>query len=227
MLDSQNVPKICDFGVSQLILKDQIMKEKCGTPAYLAPEIAVEDSYEGFNADLWSLGIVLFAIVCASVPFKAETLDELREELKKKEISFPYVISSAVQDLIAGLLNVNPYQRLSISEILSHKWLESENKTNKYFNFSECENLYDSLNLQKPNINKIFLPNIFREANKNGRISYDDYEKIIGENKYNSVDKSIISKLEEFGYPESQVMSSLQKDEINHATATYHLLLCK
>lgn len=66
--------KICDFGVSKIIKKNQVINESCGTPAYLAPEIIKEKGYQGFGVDIWSLGILLFAMLNVSVPFEGDTI---------------------------------------------------------------------------------------------------------------------------------------------------------
>ena len=77
LLDCEKGVKICDFGVSKIIKKGQVIKEQCGTPAYLAPEIIIDTGYEGFFVDIWSLGVLLYAMLCGTVPFKAPNLDEL------------------------------------------------------------------------------------------------------------------------------------------------------
>lgn len=56
LLDCESGVKICDFGVSKIIKKGQVIKEQCGTPAYIAPEIITDIGYEGFFVDIWSLG---------------------------------------------------------------------------------------------------------------------------------------------------------------------------
>ena len=76
LLDGKGNVKIADFGVSRQIQPDQIMREQCGTPAYIAPEILRNRGYS-LNVDLWSAGVVLFAMLYGTVPFKAQTMDEL------------------------------------------------------------------------------------------------------------------------------------------------------
>lgn len=63
LLDNEKGIKLCDFGVSKIIKKHQFIREQCGTPAYIAPEIIADEGYEGFFADLWSLGVVLYAML--------------------------------------------------------------------------------------------------------------------------------------------------------------------
>ena len=53
------------------------MSEQCGTPAYIAPEILLDRGYEGFAADVWSAGVVLYAMLFGAVPFKANNMTEL------------------------------------------------------------------------------------------------------------------------------------------------------
>lgn len=71
LLDNDGEIKICDFGVSRIIKKNQKITEQCGTPAYIAPEIISDNGYEGFSADIWSMGVLLYAMLCGTVPFKA------------------------------------------------------------------------------------------------------------------------------------------------------------
>lgn len=79
LLDATGNVKICDFGVSrQLKTGMEKMKEQCGTPAYIAPEILLDKGYIGFNVDMWSAGVCLYAMLIGSVPFKASTMDKLQ-----------------------------------------------------------------------------------------------------------------------------------------------------
>jgi MAP/microtubule affinity-regulating kinase len=77
LMDDEGSIKMCDFGVSRLITKGQMIQEQCGTPAYLAPEIIADQGYEGFYVDIWSLGILMYAMLQGTVPFKAQNLQEL------------------------------------------------------------------------------------------------------------------------------------------------------
>jgi serine/threonine protein kinase len=74
LMDLEGSIKICDFGVSRIINKGQLIQEQCGTPAYLAPEIIADEGYEGFYVDIWSLGVLLYAMLQGTVPFKASNL---------------------------------------------------------------------------------------------------------------------------------------------------------
>jgi len=69
LLDWEKNVKVCDFGVSRKMKKNEKIFEHIGTPAYLAPEIIKEKGYEGFSADIWSLGILSFIALTGEVPF--------------------------------------------------------------------------------------------------------------------------------------------------------------
>ena len=78
LLDGHGRVKIGDFGVSARIEgPSEVLFEHCGTPAYIAPEIVLEHGYLGLQADVWSSGICLFAMIYGSVPFKVTELKEL------------------------------------------------------------------------------------------------------------------------------------------------------
>ena len=63
LMDGDGGVKLCDFGVSRMVKKGADIHEQCGTPAYLAPEIIIDKGYQGFFADIWSLGVLLYAMV--------------------------------------------------------------------------------------------------------------------------------------------------------------------
>ena len=71
LLDQRGTVKVCDFGVSRVVHQDELMEEQCGTPAYMAPEVICGLGYQGYASDMWSAGIVLYAMLYGNVPFRA------------------------------------------------------------------------------------------------------------------------------------------------------------
>lgn len=91
-----------------------MIQEQCGTPAYLAPEIIIDKGYEGFFVDVWSLGVLLFAMLCGTVPFKASNLEDLHKLILKGEFSFPCELTDDAQNLVRSMIKLEPDQRLTI-----------------------------------------------------------------------------------------------------------------
>jgi serine/threonine protein kinase len=82
LLTSTGHVKICDFGVSKLVTKrNEVMLEQCGTPAYIAPEVFENKGYVGYQSDMWSAGVVLYAMLYGVVPFKASNMQELQQQV--------------------------------------------------------------------------------------------------------------------------------------------------
>ena len=137
LLDLDNNIKICDFGVSRKINKDDIMFEQCGTPAYIAPEILINKGYEGFGVDIWSAGVVLYAMLSGTVPFKGNNLKELHNLIISGDYKEVKGISNEAEDLLKNILEVDPNKRFKIEQILNHPWL-----INLDFNFWKNQNLF-------------------------------------------------------------------------------------
>ena len=143
LIDLNNNIKLCDFGVSKQIHKGMLLKDKCGTPAYIAPEILSSDNdngYEGPPVDMWSSGVVLYAMLSGTVPFKPANLKELNKIMMKGEYSPIQDISKEATHLISGLLELDPKKRFTIDKVMNHPWLISDNGSkNEVMLFTKAE----------------------------------------------------------------------------------------
>ena len=100
--------------------------DQCGTPAYLAPEIVLDKGYEGFWSDIWSLGVLLYCIVCGTVPFKANTLPDLHKAILQGKYELPEFLSVQAKDLITKMLQIIPNKRISLELVLKHPWFDDQ-----------------------------------------------------------------------------------------------------
>ena len=124
LIDLDNNIKICDFGVSKRITNsNDKMNEQCGTPAYMAPEIIKGNGYEGYGADIWSAGVVLYALLSGTLPFKGGDLDELHFNILKGNFKDVKDISHEANHLLHSLLEIDVNKRITTEEILTHPWL--------------------------------------------------------------------------------------------------------
>lgn len=132
LLAKNFMPKICDFGVSRILKKGEMLTEQCGTPAYIAPEVIRGNGYSGYQADIWNLAILLFAMVTGTVPFKSDTINELHELILKGKFTFPSNcdLSPELKDLLCKMLILNPKERIDLEGMMNHPWI------NKTFNLS-------------------------------------------------------------------------------------------
>lgn len=102
------------------------MQEQCGTPAYIAPEIIRGRGYKGFKSDMWSAGVCLYVMLIGTVPFRAATMEQLHEAIKRGKYDFQgEIISDSAKDLLSKLIQINYKKRLSASETLQHPWLQT------------------------------------------------------------------------------------------------------
>jgi 5'-AMP-activated protein kinase, catalytic alpha subunit len=113
LLTSQGDVKICDFGVSKIVEPGEIMTEQCGTPAYIAPEVFENKGYEGYASDIWSAGVVLYAMLYGAVPFKASNMSDLHKQVTKCKPSYKNEISDQAISLLQGILERDPKKRLT------------------------------------------------------------------------------------------------------------------
>jgi MAP/microtubule affinity-regulating kinase len=99
------------------------MLEQCGTPAYIAPEILLNKGYEGFGVDVWSAGVVLYAMLSGTVPFKGSNIKELHNLIISGNYPIIKDISNNAAHLIKNILEIDPKKRITTENILCHPWL--------------------------------------------------------------------------------------------------------
>jgi serine/threonine protein kinase len=132
--------KLCDFGVSRVAKRGSKLTEQCGTPAYLAPEIIVNEGYEPFFVDVWSMGILLYALMSATVPFKAKTVPELHKIILRGKYEFPEYFSEVSKSFIAEMLNPVPHLRIKLEDLKKHEWFFGESMESSFHSTSDSVN---------------------------------------------------------------------------------------
>lgn len=76
----------------------------------------------GLKVDIWSSGVILYAMLCGYLPFEDPNTDKLYKKILTCDYSFPKFISSEGKDLVSKILNNDPEKRLTLSQIRSHTW---------------------------------------------------------------------------------------------------------
>mmetsp|Transcript_34336 Transcript_34336/g.77341 ORF Transcript_34336/g.77341 Transcript_34336/m.77341 type:complete len:502 (-) Transcript_34336:82-1587(-) len=128
-----NTIKVADFGLSKFVSENSQMKTTCGTPGYVAPEVL--DPYLPFTngygpeVDLWSLGVVLYIMLCGFPPFYDDSTAVLFKQIRKGEYTFPSPywdgVSEEAKDLVSKMLVVDPAKRYTAQQCLDHPWIQN------------------------------------------------------------------------------------------------------
>jgi len=134
LLDSKKNIKIVDFGLSNTYFQNELLSTACGSPCYAAPEMLSGEKYNGINIDIWSSGIVLYAMLCGYLPFEDNDNPKLYKKIIKGVFETPEFLSSNAVDLLHRILNVDPKKRYTIAQIKEHPWF---NQINPKINMSE------------------------------------------------------------------------------------------
>lgn len=94
LLDRQQNIKIIDFGLSNLYSKGQQLKTACGSPCYAAPEMIAGKCYDGLRVDVWSCGVILYAMLCGHLPFEDPVIGNLYRKIISGDYLIPQYLSS-------------------------------------------------------------------------------------------------------------------------------------
>ncbi len=178
---------------------ENLLNTLCGSPCYAAPEMILGKKYNGLNIDIWSSGIILFAMVCGYLPFEDDDNEVIYRKIILGKFEIPDRLSNNCKDLINKILEINPKKRIKINEILKHPFLKScDDKFNKiispygiYYNnncyiynfiidkiidmkIKNCDNKNEIIdNIKKNNFNQItsLYKLLLKQAIKNNEIN--------------------------------------------------------
>jgi 5'-AMP-activated protein kinase catalytic alpha subunit len=129
LLDHNKNVKIVDFGLSNQYKNGEKLKTACGSPCYAAPEMIAGKKYECIKVDIWSCGIILYAMLCGYLPFEDPNTSKLYKKIMAGDYEVPRLLTHDSKDILKCILNVSPESRYTIEQIRSSKWYNLTNRT--------------------------------------------------------------------------------------------------
>ena len=199
LLDSKQNIKIVDFGLSNTFQPGQALKTACGSPCYASPEMISGKRYDPESSDVWSTGVILFAMVCGYLPFEDTNTGALYRKIVAGDFHIPNSLSKPLRSLIKRMLSTDPATRITIAEIRLSEWYMGAMK--------EASLLTTSLHLTC------------------GTASCGKCRCWTQTSSGTDFDEEVIAELSSFDFPSEYAIKCLQLNKHNHATTMYYLLL--
>ena len=127
LLDGHKNIRVADFGMAawQKSSSTGMLKTACGSPHYAAPEVIAGTPYNGSASDIWSCGVILFALLAGKLPFDDDDLATLLEKVKIAKFEIPAHIDRQAKHLISRMLEKDVQKRITMPEILAHPFFVS------------------------------------------------------------------------------------------------------
>ncbi|XP_037775905.1 5'-AMP-activated protein kinase catalytic subunit alpha-2-like isoform X1 [Penaeus monodon] len=126
LLDHNLHVKIADFGLSNIMVDGEFLRTSCGSPNYAAPEVISGKLYAGPEVDVWSCGIILYALLCGTLPFDDEHVPTLFKKIKSGVFQIPDYLNQSVVRCLLHMLVVDPMKRATIDDIKKHEWFQKD-----------------------------------------------------------------------------------------------------
>ncbi|KAJ6542784.1 hypothetical protein B0H19DRAFT_1171892 [Mycena capillaripes] len=133
LLDRHRNVIITDFGFANRFehRADDLMQTSCGSPCYAAPELVISEGlYVGSAVDIWSCGVILYAMLAGYLPFDddpanpdGDNINLLYKYIVNTPLAFPEYVSDAARDLLKMMLVPDPRKRASLDDVMAHPWL--------------------------------------------------------------------------------------------------------
>jgi calcium/calmodulin-dependent protein kinase I len=149
--DSHSAIKIGDFGFAKRVYTPKSLTSRCGTPSYVAPEILKNQPYDQ-SCDMWSVGVVLYVMLCGYTPFLEENQEKMFDRIKLGDWKFDKQdwshVSPEAKDLIKHLMNTNVDKRMTAARALKSKWIST--MTDKQLSSNDLSQSMRNLKISKP-----------------------------------------------------------------------------
>lgn len=114
--------KVIDFGLSNMTTPGSLLTTACGSPCYAAPEMIAGHPYNGNLVDIWSMGVVLYAMVCGCLPFEDQSTSRLYDKILGGKYELPNHLSKGCRYLIRRILETEPRKRYTAAQIRADPW---------------------------------------------------------------------------------------------------------
>uniref|UniRef100_A0A8D3EC59 5'-AMP-activated protein kinase catalytic subunit alpha-1 n=1 Tax=Scophthalmus maximus TaxID=52904 RepID=A0A8D3EC59_SCOMX len=126
LLDAHMNAKIADFGLSNMMSDGEFLRTSCGSPNYAAPEVISGRLYAGPEVDIWSSGVILYALLCGTLPFDDDHVPTLFKKICDGIFFTPQYLNASVISLLKHMLQVDPMKRATIREIREDEWFKQD-----------------------------------------------------------------------------------------------------
>ncbi|RRT39501.1 hypothetical protein B296_00057220 [Ensete ventricosum] len=207
LLDSKSDVKIADFGLSNVMRDGHFLKTSCGSPNYAAPEVISGKLYAGPEVDVWSCGVILYALLCGTLPFDDENIPNLFKKIKVRNLggiyTLPSHLSALARDLIPRMLIVDPMKRITIREIREHPWFQT----------------------RLPRYLAVPPPDTMQQAKKVNSFGVDAMTLTNTICPFLQIEEDILQEVIKMGFDKNLLVESLHNRIQNEATVSYYLLL--
>merc|ERR1711874_497952 len=131
LFDGENNIKIGDFGLSEEFTPGEKLSSFCGTAEYMAPEVFQGHKFDGPKVDVWSLGIMLYEMLTATLPFPGHTWPQIIERVLHGKYYVPDYISQDCKDLLSKMLVLDPSKRATMDMVMKDSWVNSMSEDQK------------------------------------------------------------------------------------------------
>lgn len=123
MVDENNHIRVIDFGFANLYHPRGYLETNCGSPLYASPEIVQGARYIGPEVDIWSMGVILYAMLSGTLPFEDEQLKGLYAKICAGQFTTPSFLSASSKDLLRSILCTDSRCRATMEQVKHHSWL--------------------------------------------------------------------------------------------------------
>ena len=124
LFDKKNKPKLVGFSYSTFYTQGKKINDSYGSLCYACPEIIQNDYYNPELADVWSLGVVLYVMICGYLPFSEDDDADNKFLIINGKVDYPSQISNKAKDLLKHMLDIDPNKRYTFQKILRHPWFK-------------------------------------------------------------------------------------------------------
>lgn len=175
LLDERNNIKVADFGMASLQVEGSMLETSCGSPHYACPEVIRGEKYDGRKADVWSCGVILYALLVGALPFDDDNLRNLLEKVKKGVFHIPHFVPADVQSLLRAMIEVDPAKRYSLADVFRHPWVAGTTRNEPELELPMSQVVQTHIIPNEESID----PDVFRHMNSLG--CFKDKQKLIDE----------------------------------------------